>query len=177
MIENAIIVVNVFSGPMPCASQEWIAANFPEGRRFATAKRAPLHAGRNSMIRDVMLPALTENRGVEWCWFMDNDVTITHPGLEHWLDVEGDVVSCRCAMPGGRAWETVDAFHDHFWRCRPAVLRAIPAPWFDLNLSADGCDLLGCDCLTFAAKARAAGFVIRHGGHCEHAAARSWEHG
>jgi hypothetical protein len=176
MLAHAAIVANVFSGPLPPSTEQWIIDNFAFGLRKMTAKQVPLHAARNSMIRDVMLPLLDQNADLDWCCFLDNDVTITHPGIERFLAIDGDVVSCECEMPTPNAWAEEESYHDHFWKCRPAVLRAIRPPWFDLNLSADGCDLLGCDCMTFAAKVRAAGFTIKHGGYCGHANAGTWRH-
>jgi hypothetical protein len=173
MIENGIIVANVYSGPMPFGTQQWIADSFPEGQRFQMSKAVPLSAGRNSMIRDVMLPALASHPDIDWCFFIDNDVTITYPGIDRFLLVEADIVSCGCKMPSDTAWETEDAFHDHFWKCRPLVLHKIPPPWFEQNLSEDGCDLLGCDCQTFSRKVKQAGLRIAHGGWCSHANART----
>jgi hypothetical protein len=176
MVERSIIVVNVFSGPVPPSTADWIMESFPEGRRLVTKKDVPLHAGRNSMIRDAMFPAVAQYPDTEWCFFLDNDVTITYPGIDRFLAIDADVASCECPMETKNAWADEDSFHDHFWKCRPAVLRAIQPPWFNLNLSADGCDLMGCDCLTFSAKVRTAGFTIRHGGYCGHGNKRSWIH-
>ena len=176
MIENAIVIANVFGGPLPPTTQNWLAENFPVGRALHFCKQVPQNIARNSMIRDVALPFIAREK-LDWIWFIDHDVTLTHPGLDRWLSIEGDVVSCDCAMRTGEAaWGAEDAFHDHFWRCRPEVLLALDPPWFCDNVSSDGCDLLGCECGPFAARVRAAGFTIRHGGYCGHAMAGTWMH-
>ena len=175
MLDNVLVVANVFSGPLPADMRRWLEGRVPAERIIAHAKQVPFISGRNSAIRDAMFPALQRHPGTAWCWFLDNDVLPAYPGLDEWLAVPGDVVSCRSRMANSHAWCTPDAFHDHLWRCRPAVLYKIPPPWFTLNLSADGCDLLGCECMTFAARVKAAGFTLAHGGWCEHGNARSWE--
>jgi len=152
------------------SSQHWLRENFPTDNLFGICK-APYLAARNSAIRDVVLPRAEE---FGWAMFIDNDVTITHPGLENFLAVEADVVSCTCKMRQADAWATPDAFHTPFWRCRVEVLEEIPAPWFEYPYSPDGCDVLGCDCMQFARKAKAAGFSIAHAGHCGHACMGSW---
>lgn len=174
MITNAVAIVNIFSGPMPNTAQHWLATNFPEGRAFLSSKDVPLAAARNTMVRDAI--GLLKDEAVEWAWFLDNDVTLTYPGIERFQEVPGDVVSCDCAMPtGAGAWEAEDAFHDHFWRCSRKVLLTIPLPWFRDNLSDDGCDLIGCDCSTFRQKALDFGFRVRHGGWCGHGCKQSWK--
>lgn len=172
MIENSIVIANTVSGPMPPTTNDWIAENFPAQRRFKFDHPVPVIQARNQVVR----AALTLAEDAEWAWFIDNDVTITHPGLGRWLQVAADVVACDCQMDAGDVWKDEDAFHNAFWRCRVTVLKTIVPPWFELPVSADGCDILDCECSFFAAKARAAGFTIRHGGWCGHANVRSWKH-
>ena len=178
MIANAVLVANVYSGPLPPTTQDWISESFPIGKAILFKKETSIVCAKNSMIRDGALPAIRQMRKfgvhVDWAWFIDNDVTITHPGLDKWLATEGDVVSCDCEMRNHRAFSSEEAFHNHFWRCRVEVLEKLEAPWFEPMSSADGCDMLGCECQTFAAKARAAGFTVRHGGWCSHGNQGSW---
>ena len=180
MISNAIVCANVESGPVPPTTMDWFVANFPLERRFQFKRDLRLIPARNTIIRDVMLPALASMKDdanpVEWCWFIDNDVTLTHPGLERWLAVQGDIVSCDCHMAEAGAWEGEEAFHTPLWRCRPEVLYMLQPPWFMYPLSEDGCDVLTCECAYFSVKARAAGFTVRHGGYCGHGNVKSWSH-
>ena len=159
---------------MKRTTHEWLAMNFAEGRAKQFQREGFVVAARNAIIRDVALPLIKELPGIEWCWFVDNDVTLNHPGLDNWLKVPGDVVSCNCFHRNENAWATEDAFHTHFWRCRPEVLLQIAPPWFDTNVSPDGCDQYGCECITFALRAQRAGFTVRHGGWCGHDSARTW---
>ena len=172
---RALIFGNVFSGPLRRATLRWMVESFPDGQAWLMDKPLPLCAARNAAIRDDVLPRLAASPlAFDWVFFVDNDVTITHPGLEDFLKIEADVASCDCAMPTPAAWELADAFHNHFWRCRPEVLQTIRPPWFAMPTSPDGCDVVGCDCLYFRAKALAAGFSVKHGGYCGHENAASW---
>jgi len=156
--------------PLKNSAQRWLHENFREDRIFGVCK-SPYLAARNSAIRDAVLPLVGQ---VEWAVFIDNDVTITHPGLKHFLTAEGDVVACQCKMRTPDAWNAPDAFHTPFWRCRVEVFEKIPAPWFEYPYSPDGCDVLGCDCQEFARKVLKAGFSITHAGHCGHACTGTW---
>ena len=179
MIENAIVVANIYTGGLYPTTCGWLCENFPEDSRIAFKKEVPMLMGRNSMIRDAAIPRYEElkanGRNIEWLWFIDNDVTITHPGLERWMETPGDVVSCQGRMESGDiAWSTESAFHNHFWRCRPEVLYEITPPWFELIVSKDGCDVYSCECQFFAIRAQEAGFEVRYGGSCGHDAKGSW---
>jgi len=156
--------------PLTNATAQWLAENFREDRLFGMCK-SPYLAARNSAIRDVVLPHSTD---CEWAVFVDNDVTVTHPGVQQFLAAEGDVVACTCKMRQADAWNAPGAFHTPFWRCRIEVLKAIEPPWFEYPYSPDGCDLLGCDCMEFARKVIGAGFSIAHAGHCGHACTGTW---
>jgi hypothetical protein len=173
---RCLIFGNIYSGPLRVTTLQWVRTTFPPGNAWLVKKPLPLVANRNTAIRDDVLPRLAEKE-YDWVFFIDNDVTITHPGIERFLEIDADVVSCNCPMNGTKAWDTIDAFHNHFWRCRPAVLQTIHPPWFAMPTSVDGCDLLGCECLYFRQKALAAGFTIKHGGYCGHANAGTWRGG
>ena len=155
--------------PKP-STQQWLRQNFAADSLFGICK-SPYLAARNSAVRDIVLPRVND---FEWAMFIDNDVTITHPGVEHFLAAGADVVSCTCKMRQRNAWATPDSFHTPFWRCRVEVLGTIPAPWFEYPYSPDGCEVLGCDCMHFRRKVLKAGFSIAHAGHCGHACTGSW---
>jgi len=171
-LSHSILLANVFSGPCNQTTSQWIADHFGPERSFGCAKSVPLVLARNSMIRDGALPSITPD--TNWVFFIDNDVTITHPGVESFLAVPGDVVSCECQCRNPAAWTDPQAFHCNFWRCRPAVLKAITAPWFSVCASDDGCDLISCECTSFQRRALAAGFSVAHGGNCGHAMQGDW---
>jgi hypothetical protein len=133
--------------------------------------KEPAVAARNTAIRDLVLPEVGTR---DWCLFVDNDVTITHPGVERWLEVPGDVVACRWGGPN--TWHSdPTAFHQTLWRARPEVFARIEPPWFFWEYTDDGCDVkYPCDCEYFRQKALAAEVEIRHGGRCSHQQSRSW---
>jgi len=172
-LSNSLIFGNVYSGPLKASTLAWIRAAFPSGNAWLSTHRLPLCAHRNTIIRDSALPMIAAKE-YDWVFFVDHDVTITHPGLEDFLAVDADVVSCNCPMGNEKAWDKPDDFHNHFWRCRPVVLQTIKPPWFAMPTSEDGCDVVGCDCLYFRQKAIAAGFTIAHGGYCGHTNAGTW---
>jgi len=172
---RCLIFGNVYNGPLKRSTLWWIVETFPEGNAWLVKKPLPLVANRNATIRDEVLPRLLARPAdFDWVFFVDNDVTITHPGMEDFLKVDADVVSCDCAMPTDDAWKADDAFHNHFWRCRPAVLQTIQSPWFAMPTSPDGCEVVGCDCVYFRRKALDAGFSVAHGGYCGHDNAATW---
>lgn len=148
------------------AALSWVKATFPPENVFSV-NIGPYLCARNAAIRDCVLPVAAD-RGAEWLLSVDNDVTITHPGVENFLQAAGDVVACECPMPSPHTWSDPGAFHTPLWRCRIEVLKTVEPPWFDFVYSPDNCQLLMCDCQFFAAKARAAGFSVAHAGHCEH---------
>lgn len=169
MVINTLVVANVFTGPMPKETDEWLADNFCLSRILRVAEPAPLPEGRNLAIQDGLSCALPTD---EWVWFIDNDVTIIPAGMEQFLALPGDVVSCHCRMPFDSAWCRPDAFHDHFWRCRLDVLRSIPYPWFTDALPNGGKP--SCECMTFRERVLVKGYSVQWGGWCEHVSARSW---
>ena len=42
MIDNALVVCNTFSGPLPPTTNNWLAENFPAGRACSFSKQVPL---------------------------------------------------------------------------------------------------------------------------------------
>jgi len=171
---NAIVVGNEFRHPLRPSAQKWLAERVLPGRYFGLSwDESDIIAFRNRAIRDVALPKAAE-LGAEWALFVDNDVTITHPGVENFLAVTGDVVSCRCRMRTNAPWARVDSFHTTFWFARVAVFRAIPPPWFQFVYSPDGCEMLACECQFFRDRAVAAGFKVCSGGWCGHGCEAKW---
>jgi len=168
-----IVVAFEYGAGVRDSTHQWITKTFP-AENIRSVRLSPLIVARNRAIRDMVLPVADK---FSTALFIDNDVTITHPGLENWLALEGDVVSCECAMRHPNAWAPLDAFHNPLWRCSMQVLQAIQPPWFHWIYADDGCGIVGCDCRYFALKVIAAGFSVCHGGHCGHTMNGSWHQG
>jgi hypothetical protein len=130
-------------------------------------------AFRNRAVRDVVLPKAAE-LGAEWALFIDNDVTITHPGVETFLALDGDLVSCHCRMRTPAAWSAENSFHTTFWFARIEIFRALPPPWFRFVYSDDGCEMLQCECQFFRDRVLASGFSVQSGGWCGHGCEAKW---
>ena len=176
--EKTLVVAYVYGGfaktgerrvlPLFRSTGKWIAANFPE-ENFLAINKGPYLVARNSAIRDLIIGnKVTNGRTFDWFLSIDNDVTITTPGMENFLKVQADVVSCDCRMRNPHAWDKPQSFHTPMWFCRTEVLRATQPPWFNYNYSPDFCELLSCDCTYFRNKVIEAGFSVAHGGHCGH---------
>ena len=155
--------------PVLSSVQQWVSKQFAT-RNVVHVNSAPLICARNRAIRDVVLPRVDD---FEWLISIDNDVTITHPGVEMFMAVEADVVSCRCRVQGKHAWAAPTSFHNPFWRCRMEVFRRLAPPWFRLRYSPDMCEVTACECQYFRDKCLAARFTVAHGGRCGHKMAGS----
>lgn len=150
-------------------SADWICHTFPD-ENIHGINHHPYLCARNRAIRDVLLPVIDQ---FDWILSIDADVTVTSPGVERFLAIDADLVSCECRMANGEAWTSPAAFHTPFWFARTKIFRVVQPPWFAYLYTPDGCELLHCDCSHFAEKCRAAGFSVAHGGHCGHDCARS----
>ena len=122
---RAIVIGNEFRHPLRQSAEKWLGERVLPGRYFGISwDESDLITFRNRAIRDGALPKAAEF-GAEWALFIDNDVTITHPGFEHFLATEGDVVSCRCRMRTSVPWACIDSFHTTFWFARIKVFREL----------------------------------------------------
>lgn len=174
--ENLLIVG--FEHPKPCRRRVWpwldrlgllgpVELDGPDARwkNVRGISVGPYIVARNQAVRDIILPRA--NR-YEWVLMVNNDITPTE-GTAKFLDLEGDLLSCDCSFPKTpNAWKAPEAFHLALSCIRMEVFRAIPPPWFHYIYSDDGCDVIGCDCNYFTAKAKALGFTTAHGGTCRH---------
>ena len=125
----------------------------------------PYICARNRAVRDIILPVADR---YDWALMINNDITPTESTAK-FLDLDGDLLSCGCNYHRNpAAWAAPDSFHTALCCVRMEVFKLVPSPWFRYQYSADGCDVLGCDCAFFAAKAKALGFRIAHGGLCSH---------
>ena len=167
-LKNSIAIIFAWEhAPAIPSTVTWIRENVPS---VYMHYKEPYITSRNTAIRDIAIPQLGK---AEWAIFVDNDVTITHPGIEKWLEVEGDIVACEWGT--SQSWaKDKTAFHQTLWRAKIDVLEKIPAPWFQWVYSEDGCEVLyPCDCEYFRLKALESGAIIRHGGRCSHKRSRS----
>ena len=171
-LSRAILVANLYRHGLNSSCRTW-AQQFCPGRDFGVrGERMDLLSYRNRVVRDIVLKQPSE---IEWAVFLDNDVTITCPGVDRFLVLDADVASCEFSVsPQVEPWARPDSFHTTFWFARIEVFRRIPPPWFAFGYSADGCDMEKCECMVFAEKVLAAGFSIAHGGHCGHACEGKW---
>lgn len=117
--------------------------------------------GTNMMIR------LALESEYEHFVFAERDVFPTLKDTAPFL--ENDTIDLLCAKAeNGKAWQTPDAFHCNLWRASAPVLQAIGLPAFRWPTNADGTELRGCPCSTFAAKARKLGFSTGYAGSVGH---------
>ena len=171
-LQKSILIANLYQHGLNATTTAWIRRNIPEGRYFGVEWHHDLISYRNRVVRDIVLQ---QPQDIEWALFVDNDVTITHPGVEAFLALPSDVGSCDCLMPPGcDPWQKPGSFHTTFWFARIEVFRRLSPPWFTFGYSADGCEMRACECQGFAERAVAAGFTVQHGGHCGHAHEGKW---
>jgi len=124
----------------------------------------PYIVARNRAVRDIILPRADQ---YEWVLMVNNDITPTESTAK-FLNLDADILSCDCSLRAPGAWDSPDAFHLALSCVRMRVFVEMERPWFKWVYSADGCDVIGCDCNYFAAKAHALGYTTAHGGHCKH---------
>jgi hypothetical protein len=171
---NTLILGFEYPGPLKSLVWPWlerhgllepialdVPGTHPNYRRVALS---PLIVARNRAVRDFVLPVA--NR-YEWVMMINRDITPT-VSSDALLDMPGDLKCVECQTPNPNCWKEADAWHNHFSMVRMEVFRKMQPPWFQYVYSADGCDLLNCDCGYFAEKAKALGFTIAHGGYCSH---------
>ncbi len=84
-------------------------------------------------------------------------------------EVGGDIVCATYPCGNSHAWDHPEAFHTGLWRTTRAALLRIEPPWFT-NDYADAMHIRpqGCECASFARKAKAAGLSIVRSGEADH---------
>ena len=87
--------------------------------------------------------------GAEEALFIDKDLTITHPDVENFSAIDGDVVYCRCRICTAALWARVDSFHTTFWFAGIKVFRTSSPPCFQLVHTPNCCELVKCECRFF----------------------------
>jgi hypothetical protein len=171
-LSKTVVVCNEFRHPIRRSAAAWLAEHVDEDRvNRIDWDWLDIPTYRNRVVRDIVLPAAD---ACDWALFVDNDVTITHPGMERFLALEADVASARCRMRRDLIWCRPDAFHCTLWFARIEVFQRIDPPWFRFVYSDDGCEMLGCECRYFRDKVQAAGYHVAHGGWCGHACEAKW---
>lgn len=132
----------------------------------------PILVARNRAMRDCVLPFLGN---FDEFFFFDSDIEPTE-NTQPFLVAQNDVVGCRCSIGGDHSWAEPTSFHHGIFRIKSYVLRKLQLPLYDFKYSADGCELLECECNFLKDKILAAGFSIVQAGHADHPVRDStWE--
>lgn len=135
-----------------------------------SVKKKHVVCARNTAVKE---SALGSDPIYEWFVFMDRDIR-PNKHTAKFLALEADVKSCQVDQAEKTAWGWPHDFHESIWCTSRMVLERIEPPWFMQQFNADGTEMVGCLCVSFATKVRAAGFSIAHGGWAEHDRDNSW---
>jgi len=169
-LTKTIVVCNEYKHPVRKSVVDWLKDNINEDNiNRIDWNFLDIPTYRNRVIRDIVIPS-----ELEWALFIDNDVTITHPGMENFLAINADVASARCRMRRDLIWIRPDAFHCTLWYARTEVFRKLTPPWFKFTYSEDGCEMTGCECQYFRDRVVAAGYTVVNGGWCGHSCEAKW---
>lgn len=121
----------------------------------------------------ILESALGSDKSYEWFVFLDRDVRPSeHTAM--FLGLEADVKCCMVEQADKTAYMRPTDFHESIWCTSRRVLEAIKPPWFMHEYNETGTEMVGCICVSFSKKVRAAGFSIAHGGWAEHDRDKSW---
>mgnify|MGYP000934473056 CR=1 FL=1 len=123
--------------------------------------------GKIQAFNTIMQTAL--NSPFEWFIFAERDMRPNANGrnTEPWWDADGELVAARYPTENEHAWDG-DAFHIGFFRISRAALLKIQPPYMTIQYNVYGTQMIGCECMTFAAKARASGIKIVVAGEVDH---------
>ena len=154
--------------------QKWFQDHGFTKRFIVPRQVTPMLCARNFGIKQALVTAATSQGECEWVVFCDSDVFPCESATDEFLQLEADLISCRCETDNPGAFGGVEAFHWALSAIKIDVLKKLSAPWVTSEYNEDGTRLLRCDCATFAAKCKAVGAVIRHGGLCIHQHRGSW---
>jgi len=87
--------------------------------------------------------------------------------IRPWLEADGDIVGAVYPTGNEHAWDGTTV-HMGCLRVARAVFEKLPQPWFAFEYSADGKEVLKCECTSFTERAKIAGFSIVQAGYCGH---------
>lgn len=161
--DNTLVVVMAWPDfCIPFGTINWIMQRF-SWENVRTAGTPNYVTARNATINMV----LRESKKFTDFLFIDKDVTPTIES-DKIFQIDADVVACDHPVANKAAWSTPESIHVAFWRVKRKVLEAIKPPWLMREYSADGCSMVGCDCLYLAKKVKEAGFTLAHGGWADH---------
>lgn len=168
-----IVVLTQPDGAMTTEAIQWLYRRFPF-KNVATLKLKGLLPARNRSIRDIVLKSPAHFTDFI---LMDRDVRPSHLS-DPFLCLPQDIAGCKynTGEHNNLHWHLPDAFHLGLCRIRRKVFETIPAPWFDMPITKDGCAYEYCECVSLHIKAVMAGFTIAHAGWADHESGGSWAH-
>lgn len=151
---------------------QWFQAHGFQKRWIVPPQLHPLLAARNTGIKQAL--EISKTLDFDHVVFCDSDVYPAGKATEEWLTLDADLTSARCETDNPGAYGGDEAFHWALSSVRLDVLKKLTAPWVTAEYNADGTQLVGCDCMTFAKKCKAVGATIAHAGLCVHLHKGSW---
>ena len=177
--DTAVIVFAYPNNMISLEAMAWLWRRFPIEHVFSVNVPHVIRA-RNSAIKNFVVgnkaqPRLKLPPQITNIILLDNDIKPTDAS-DAFLALDTDLAACRYETGSPLAWASLDSFHLGLCKIRREVFSAVPAPWFEFGMSADGTDLTCCECASFARKAAAAGFSIGNGGWADHKPSQSWAH-
>ena len=137
------------------------AKGFPlENARFVNLRDTI--AARNFAVREHILPSKLPH-----ALLIDADMT-PGPQMDRLWRSKADIAGPYYDTGNDASWAG-GFVHCGMMRINTEVFRTLPPPWFLIDRSPDGCDVLACECLHFCRRAKAVGFTIKQAGYCGHA--------
>ena len=174
-LDRALVVGFCYRHSLMASAMDWVEKHFTKERQFLESwDELDIVCARNAAIDDYVLPAAAKDKTLEWAILIDNDVTISHPGIENFLRLDGDLIACECKCRNSGAWESLSAFHLNLAAVRIEVFRRVSPPWFLIEYDEKAKRIVTCECRHFARRAVAAGFKVVHGGYCGHNPEGKW---
>ena len=118
-------------------------------------------AARNTAVRDFIL-----RDNLPEALLLDADMKPS-PRTEKLFASGADIVGAYYDTGDDHSWSG-GWVHCGIMKVRVEVFRTLPPPWFAIDRSPDGCEMLSCECVHFCRRARACGFTIEQAGWCGH---------
>ena len=169
------IMAIVFTWPDHAVTWEaaaWLYNLLPPGNIFSIRGKDHQTIRNEAVVRMV----LTAPPEIEQVVLMDRDMRPDGASVPV-LQVPGDVAGCLYPIPDMRGWAQPDAIHLGLVRVARKVFEALDPPWFMRTYSKDATAWAQCECGSFAAKAREAGFSVARAGWCDHDVSNDWHNG
>jgi len=167
MDRNDIQVV-VFDGrPADPRLREWMNT-FPH-RQYASHIAPKGYPDLVAMQRNRVCRWFLDRTKLDYLLLLDSDM-IPIEATEPIKTAEAPIAGCCYIQNGGVIGHEEDgALSAGCLRISRTALEAIETPWFDWELTKDGCGVQACDCGHFCARAREAGYFPKTVGRIDHA--------